>query len=133
MFAHFTDGGVGNTIRDTRYFKRLFMTFGYNAAFEAGTEADAGPISLSASVYDVAPWGNQTVYSRVFRCSSGTKCSATGTTTDRKEYLSSSVTSGGASLARDNGFNATAEFKPLKTIHLEADYSPSLPSPPNTS
>jgi len=132
MFTPFIDGGVGNTIPDTRYFKRPFMTFGYNAAFEAGTEADAGPISLSASVYDVAPWGNQTVYSRVFRCSSGTKCSATGTTTDRKGYLSSSVTSGGASLARDNGFNASAEFKPVKTIDLEVDYSRSVPLRLNT-
>lgn len=79
------------------------MTFGYNAAFEVGTQADAGPISLSASAYDVAPWGPQTVVSRVFRCSSGAKCSAAGKTTNRKNYLNSSVSSGDASLARDNG------------------------------
>lgn len=108
------------------------MTFGYNAAFEAGTEVDAGPISLSASAYDVAPWGNQTVYSRVFRCSSSVKCSATGKTTDRKGYMSSSVTSGDASLTRDNGFNASAEFKPIKTIDLEVDYSRSVPLRLNT-
>jgi hypothetical protein len=124
----------GNSVPDTRYFRRPFMTFGYNAAFEVGTQADAGPISLSASAYDVAPWGPQTVVSRVFRCSSGAKCSAAGKTTNRKNYLNSSVSSGDASLARDNGFNASAEFKPksLKTVDFEADYSRSVPLRLNT-
>ena len=73
-FTPFIDGGVGNTVQDTRSVRRPFMTFGYNAQFEAGTEADAGPVSLSASLYDVAPWGTQTVVSRVFRCSGSVKC-----------------------------------------------------------
>ena len=133
-FTPYIDAGVGNSVPDTRYFRRPFMTFGYNAAFEAGTQADAGPISLSASAYDVAPWGPQTVISRVFRCSSGSKCSAAGKTTNRKNYLNSSVSSGDASLARDNGFNASAEFKPksLKTVDFEVDYSRSVPLRLNT-
>jgi hypothetical protein len=126
-FTPYVDGGVGNSVPDTRHFKRPFMTFGYNAAFEAGTELDAGPLSLSASAYDVAPWGPQTVISRVFRCSSGTKCSSGGKTTNRKNYLDASVSTGDASLARDNGFNASAEIKPVKTIDLEFDYSRSVP------
>ena len=56
-FTPFIDGGVGNTVQDTRYFHRPFMTFGYNAQFEAGTEIDSGPCSVSGSAYDVAPWG----------------------------------------------------------------------------
>lgn len=131
-FTPFIDAGVGNTVPDTKYFLRSFMTFGYNMQFGAGTEVDAGPISLTGGVYDIAPWGNQTVYSRVFRCTSATKCSATGTTTDRKGYTSSSVTTGGSSLTRDNGFNLSAEFKPVKTIDLEVDYSRSIPLHLNT-
>ena len=133
-FTPYVDVGVGNTVPDSRHFRRPFMTFGYNAAFEAGTEADAGPISLSASAYDVAPWGPQTIVSRVFRCSSGAKCSAAGKTTNRKNYLNSSVSSGDASLARDNGFNASAEFKlkSLKTVDYEVDYSRSIPLRLNT-
>src|SRR5713101_1084463 len=133
-FTPYIDGSVGNTVADTNRFRRPFMTFGYNAAFEAGTEMDAGPVSLSASAYDVAPWGTQTVLSRVFRCSSGGNCSSAGKTTNRKNYLNSSVSSGDASLARDNGFNASAEFKPkaLKNIDLEADYSRSVPLRLNT-
>jgi len=133
-FTPYIDASVGNTVADTHRFRRPFMTFGYNAAFEAGTEVDAGPLSLSASAYDVAPWGAQTVVSRVFRCSSGGNCSSAGKTKNRKNYLNSSVSSGDASLARDNGFNASAEFKPksLKNIDLEADYSRSVPLRLNT-
>jgi hypothetical protein len=133
-FTPYIDGSVGNTVPDTRHFRRPFMTFGYNAAFEAGSEMDAGPLSLSASAYDVAPWGSQTVISRVFRCGSGAKCSSSGKTTNRKNYLNSSVSTGDASLARDNGFNASVEFKPksLKVIDLEGDYSRSVPLRLNT-
>ena len=125
-FTPFIDGGVGNSVQDTRYFHRPFMTFGYNVQFEAGTEVDAGPFSVSGSAYDVAPWGTQTVVSRVFRCSSSVKCGAAGTSTNRKGYLDSSVQTGDASLARDNGFNASVEVKPAKTLELEFDYSRSV-------
>jgi hypothetical protein len=131
-FTPFIDGGVGNTVADTRYFHRPFMTFGYNAQFEAGTEADAGPFSLSGSAYDVAPWGTQTVVSRVFRCSGNGKCGANGKSTNRKGYLNSSVQTGDASLVRDNGFNASVELKPVKAVDLEFDYSRSVPLRLNT-
>ncbi len=131
-FTPFIDGGVGNTVQDTRYFHRPYMTFGYTAQFEAGTEVDAGPFSVSGSAYDVAPWGTQTVVSRVFRCSGNAKCGATGKSTNRKGYLDSSVQSGDASLARDNGFNASVEVKPVKTVDLEFDYSRSVPLRLNT-
>jgi len=131
-FTPFIDGGVGNSVQDTRYFHRPFMTFGYNVQFEAGTEVDAGPFSVSGSAYDVAPWGAQTVVSRVFRCSSSVKCGAAGTSTNRKGYLDSSVQTGDASLARDNGFNASVEVKPAKALELEFDYSRSVPLHLNT-
>jgi hypothetical protein len=85
------------------------MTYGYNASFEAGTEMDAGPFSLTASAYDIAPWGTQVMFSKVFRCASG---APTGTSTNRKGYTQTSVQSGGADLTRDNGFNAGIEVKP---------------------
>ena len=131
-FTPFIDAGVGNTVQDTRYFHRPFMTFGYSAQFEAGTEVDAGPFSISGSAYDVAPWGTQTVVSRVFRCSGNAKCGANGKSTNRKGYLNSSVQSGAASLDRDNGFNASVEVKPVKMVDLEFDYSRSVPLRLNT-
>src|SRR5205807_648363 len=126
-FTPFIDGGAGDTISDTRFFRRPFTSFGYNVSFEAGTEVDAGPFSLTASAYDIAPWGTQTVYSKVFRCSSGVKCAANGTSTNRKGYTSASVQTGGANLTRDNGFNAGVEVKPRPYLDLEFDYSRSVP------
>lgn len=126
-FTPFVDLGVGNTVNDTKYFHRPFMTFGYNLQSEAGTEVDAGPLSLTASAYDVAPWGAQTIFSRVFRCSSATTCTANGKSTNRKGYLDTSVQSGGAALARDNGFNFGVEAKPIRFVDLEAGYSRSVP------
>jgi hypothetical protein len=126
-FTPFVDLGVGNTVNDTKYFHRPFMTFGYNLQSEAGTEVDAGPLSLTASAYDVAPWGTQTVFSRVFRCSSATTCTANGKSTNRKGYLDTSVQSGSAALARDNGFNFGVEAKPIRYVDLEAGYSRSVP------
>jgi hypothetical protein len=128
-FTPFIDGGVGNSVPDTKYFHRPFTTFGYNAQFEGGTEVDAGPLSLTASLYDIAPWGTQTVASKVFRCTSGTKCSAGAKTTNRKNYLNANVSTGDASLARDNGLNVGIEYKPAKAkyLDLEFDYSRSVP------
>ena len=126
-FTPFVDGGVGNTIPDKRYFTRPYLAFGYSAQFEAGTGIDAGPFSLTVAAYDVAPWGTQTVISRVFRCSAGTTCTATGTTTNRKSYTSTSVATGGAALTRDNGFDAGIEIKPVHYLDLEFDYSRSVP------
>jgi len=39
--------------------------------------------------------------------------------TNRKGYLNSSIQTGDASLARDNGFNSSVDVKPVKTIDLE--------------
>ena len=126
-WSPFLDAGVGNTILDTRFFTRPFMSFGYNAAFNGGLEYDKGPFSLQAGAYDVAPWGSQTEISRVFRCGSATKCSGSGSSTNRTGFTSSNVTTGGAALDRDNGYEAGIGFKPVYYLDFEFDYSRSVP------
>jgi hypothetical protein len=126
-FSPFLNVGVGNTVMDTRSFHRAFITFGYNAQFEGGLEYDPGKFSFSASAYDVAPWGNQTVISRVFRCSSSAKCSASGPTKNRNSFTTASVSTGAADLVRDDGFNAGIDYKPVGDLDLEFDFSRSVP------
>jgi hypothetical protein len=126
-FSPFLDAGVGNSVMDTRFFHRPFITFGYNAQFNGGVEYDPGKFSFSASAYDVAPWGNQTVISRVFRCSSAAKCSAGAPTKNRKDFTTASVSTGAADLVRDNGYNAGIDYKPVGYLDLEFDYSRSVP------
>ncbi len=126
-WSPFIDAGVGNSLMDTRYFTRPFTTFGYNSAFTGGLEYDKGPFSLSAGAYDVAPWGNQTEISRVFRCGSAAKCSSSGSSTNRTGFTSSNVTTGGAALTRDNGYEAGIDFKPVSYVDFEFYYSRSVP------
>ena len=125
-FSPFLDAGAGNTLMDTKFFHRPFATYGYNAQFNGGVEYDPGKFSFSVAAYDVAPWGNQTVISRVFRCGSA-KCSGSGTSTNRKGFTSSNVTTGGADLTRDNGYNAGVDYKPVGYLDFEFDYSRSVP------
>jgi len=125
-FSPFVDAGVGNTILDTRYFHRPFATYGYNAQFNGGVEYDPGNFSFSVAAYDVAPWGNQTVISRVFRCGSA-KCGSGGATKNRKSFTSSNVSTGGADLVRDNGYNAGIDYKPVGYLDFEFDFSRSIP------
>jgi hypothetical protein len=126
-FSPFLDFGAGNTVMDTRFFHRPYITFGYNAQFNGGVEYDPGNFSFSVSAYDVAPWGNQTVISRVFRCGSAAKCSAGAPTKNRKSYTTTSVSAGAADLVRDNGFNAGIDYKPIGYIDIEFDFSRSVP------
>jgi hypothetical protein len=125
-FSPFLDAGVGNTIPDTKYFHRPFMTYGYNAQFNSGLEYDPGKFSFSVAAYDVAPWGNQTEISRVFRCGTA-KCRGSGSSTNRTGFTSSSVISGPASLTRDNGYNAGIDYKPVGYLDFEFDFSRSIP------
>jgi hypothetical protein len=126
-FSPFLDFGVGNTVMDTRFFHRPFITFGYNAQFTGGIDYDTGKFSFSASLYDVVPWGYQTVTSRVFRCGSAAKCPAGGKTTNRKSFTTASVSTGAADLVRDNGFNAGIDYKPAGYLDVEFDFSRSVP------
>jgi hypothetical protein len=126
-FSPFLDFGAGNSVMDTKFFHRPYITFGYNAQFNGGVEYDPGKFSFSASAYDVAPWGNQTVISRVFRCGSSAKCGSGGPTKNRKSFTTASVSTGAADLVRDNGFNAGIDYKPVGYLDLEFDFSRSVP------
>src|SRR5260370_10531391 len=98
------------------------MTYGYNAQFNGGVEYDPGKFSFSVAAYDVAPWGNQTLISRVFRCGSAATCTSGGATKNRKTFTTSSVSTGAAALVRANGYNAAIDYKPVGYLDLEFDF-----------
>ncbi len=120
----FADAGLGNSVTDTRYFKRPFTTLGHVAHFEAGLGVDIwGPFSASASLYDVAPWGPQTVYSRVVRRSVG---NLGGTSRPGRQYEQNAIVTGGPDLVRDNGYNASLDISPKSWLNFEIGYSHSV-------
>jgi hypothetical protein len=120
----FANLGVGNSLYSTRFFHRPFLTLGKVAHFEAGTSFDLGhSLTVSASAYDVAPWGQQKVFSRLVTRSSGT---TVGTGQHGRVFEKSAETTGGADLVRDNGFNAALDMSPSKYLDLELAYSHSV-------
>jgi len=124
----FANINVGNSLYNTAYFRRPFLTLGKVATFEAGTAYDLGhSFSVSASAYDVAPWGTQKVFSRIVsRSSVGGPGGPGGLVRHGRVFETAAETTGGASLVRDNGFNAAMDFNPAPAVDFEVAYSRSV-------
>ncbi len=115
----FLDVGVGNSISDTRFFRRPFITLGPVAHFEGGV--DIGILKLltfTASAYDIQPWGTQRVFSRVQ--------TTTTTTTRGRVFETSRETLGTADLTRDHGFTGGLSLNLFKYVVLDAGYTRSI-------
>ena len=123
-FTPFLSGGVANSLLDLRYWRRPYTTLGDLAHFEGGSSFDLGrSLTLSASLYDVSPWGSQKVYSRVVGKGSG---GSGGSSKHGRVFLDNAVTSGGAAIDRDNGFNADLDFSPWKYVDFDFGYTHSV-------
>ena len=130
IFTPFLDAGVANSIMDTRFFQRPFTSYGDLAHFEGGTDIDlTHSFSLTLSAYDIAPWGAQTVISRLVPA--GSTGNPSGTTHGRA-YEGSHVTTGSASLTRDDGYTAGLSFNPKPYLNLDLGYTRSVPYALNT-
>jgi len=124
VLTPFFDLGVGNSIMDTRYFLRPFSSYGYLAHFEAGTDVDLShSLSLTLSGYDIAPWGTQSVISRVVPAGAPGK---PGSVTHSRAFENNHLTTGTASLTSDEGFNANLSFSPKPYLDLDLGYTRSL-------
>jgi len=100
----FFEAGFANTTSDSRVFLRPYTTFGLNSHFREGAEIDVWKfISVGAAGYEIAPFGNQTVFSRVVG-PSGIAGTRSGTTYGRS-FNAGHQTTGSASVASDNGFS----------------------------
>jgi hypothetical protein len=103
----FADVGLANSVPNTLFFQQ-FTSLGHLVHFETGTALGlTGPLSVSASFYDVAPWGSQQVFSRLV--TKGGPPAGTGR--HGRIYEVNQQTTGGADLTRDNGFNIGADAR----------------------
>jgi len=127
-FTPFVNVGGGNSLADTKYWHRPFVTLGPVAHFEGGTAFDlAHSVTLSASLYDVAPWGTQKVYSRtVIRAAGAPTGTGPGASKHGRVFQDNAVTIGNSSIDRDNGVNADLDFNPVKFIDFDLAYSHSV-------
>jgi hypothetical protein len=121
----YVDAGLANSLSNTRFYKRPFLTYGYLAHFEAGMDVKIWKsLTFTPSAYDILPWGNQRVISRVVR---GSGPSGTGTVLRRRVYEFNAQTTGGADLTRDNGYSAGIGFSPTPVIDLSFGFTRSVP------
>ena len=107
-FTPFLDFGLGNSIPDTRFLHRPYISYGDVAHFEGGSELDLGDkLSVTASGYYILPWGPQQVFLRGSKSSSGS-------------------TKGGVSLTRDDGINLGIDYNLARSLDLSGGYSRSV-------
>ena len=114
LVTPFVDVGLANSIPDTRFLHRPYISYGDVAHFEAGSELDLGDkFSVTASGYYILPWGPQQIFLRGNKSSSG-------------------PTKGGVSLNRDDGINLGIDYNLTRSLDLSAGYSRSVYSVLNT-
>lgn len=112
-FIPFVDLGIANTITNESYFVRPVTTYGWVGNLEAGGEFYlTHRLGLGAAGYKILPAGSQSVYNRAG-------------TTPVTNPLSPTTTSstGGASLDRDQGYGAWLDYNPLRWLLLEVSFS----------
>jgi hypothetical protein len=100
------------------------------AHFEGGTDVDLShSVSLTLSAYDIAPWGTQTLTSRLV---AGGAAGNPGSGKHGRVFESAHQTTGGAVLARDNGYTAALSYSPRPYLDLAAGYTRSVDFALNT-
>jgi hypothetical protein len=127
LVVPFIEVGFSNTTSDSRLFVRPYTTFGLNAHFRGGLEVDVWKfISMGAAGYDIAPFGNQTVFSRVVGPSS-TVGPVNGPGTGRGlGFNTGHQTTGTSSIAADDGFSTWLDASLNKYTDAEIAYTRSM-------
>jgi hypothetical protein len=124
VLTPFVDLGLANSVTDTRQFLRPFTTYGYLAHFEAGSDVDlTHSFSLTLSGYDIAPWGTQSLISRIVPAGTPGK---SGSASHGRAFENSPVTTGGATLTSDDGISTDLSFNPKPYLDFDLGYSRSV-------
>ncbi|HWY68703.1 MAG TPA: hypothetical protein VNX88_08565 [Terriglobales bacterium] len=120
----FLELGLSNGLTDTKFFHRPFTTLGFVSQFTGGSKIDlGGNFSIGGSLYDVLPSGQQKMYSKLVAKKSTTTA---GAGKYGRAFELAAVTSGDASLTRDNGGSAWVEFSPGKIFDFQIGYTHSV-------
>ena len=118
----FVEAGFSNTTSDSRLFVRPYTSFGLNTHFRGGAEVDVWKfISVGAAGYDIAPFGNQTVFSRVVGGSS-----TNVNVTHGRSFNARHQTTGTSSIAADDGFSTWVDASLNKYTDAELGYTRSV-------
>ncbi|SRR5579875_32136 len=119
----FAEAGIGNSIPSDFIFNRPYASYGHEAHVQAGAEYQVLEfLGLSVSGYDLAPWGSQTIFSRVV--TKGTPPPGAGGR--GPVFGQANQTTGGAGIAADSGFSVGADISPGSLVDFSLGYSHSV-------
>jgi hypothetical protein len=100
----FFDGGLANTVPDSVFLTRRFTSLGAITHLEEGADFDlVRHFSVGGSAYQIVPFGNQKIFSRLAR---------------RGQSPAS-----GSGLTRENGFSTWVGFEPTPIWRAEIGYT----------
>jgi hypothetical protein len=123
----FAEAGFSNTTADARLFVRPYTSFGYNTHFRGGAEVDVWKIfSAGAAGYDIAPFGKQTLYSRVspHAATAGPGAPGKGAgAAGGQAFNSSQRATGSAAIAKDYGYSTWMDANLNRYIDAELGYT----------
>jgi hypothetical protein len=120
----FLEAGLANSIADSRLFLRPYTTLGMNAHFQAGTNINVWKrVSVGASLYDIAPFGNQTVFSRVTGASGAPNNPGAS---HGRNFQATQQTTGTSAIARDNGFSTWLDAGLSRYLDAEIGFTRSV-------
>lgn len=116
-FTPFFEGGFANTVPDSNFTTRAFTSLGAITHLEEGAEYEiVKHTSLGFSGYQIVPFGNQKVLSRVVK-QGGTGTGKGGNVFDNTAQAS------GNDLTRENGFNTWIGFEPTGMWRAEVGFT----------
>ena len=122
----FVEIGVGNSIPSTLIFDRPYQSYGHEAHFQGGASYQlADWLTVDGLAYEIAPWGSQTIFSRVVG-KNGPPAGAGNNGHGPPVFSTSNQTTGGSGLAEDNGFGIGANIRPSSLVEFSAGYSHSI-------
>jgi hypothetical protein len=117
----FANLGIANSVSDTMFFIRPYTTYGFVTHLEGGARYRvARVLTVGASVYDIAPSGQQTVVSRIVKANQGT---GTSNRQNHGVFETANVATGSADIAKDHGLSTWVQVPLAKSLDVYAGYS----------
>jgi len=118
-FTPFLDGGLSNTVPDSKLLIRSFTSLGMVTHLEEGGGLELTPhVSVNGSAYEIVPFGNQKVFSKLVAAGQAAK----GSGKNGRVFETAAETSG-SGLTRENGFLTSIALEPSAFWTLEAGYA----------
>lgn len=128
----FIEIGIGNSIPSTLIFDRAYQSYGHEAHLQGGaTYQVADWVAVNGLAYEIAPWGSQTIFSRVIG-NGGPPAGAGNNGHGPPVFSTANQTTGGSGIAEDNGFGAGVNVRPSPVLEFFAGYSHSIQYELNT-